>query len=706
MKKYIHWFFALSLSLCFFFEFEVRADKIDRKSVVARHKVVIHATIPNSPAQVGNGSFAFGVDITGLQTFFPFNTMADWSWHSFPMPDGSKLEDYKPTIIETCGRQVPYLYPDPEHPELSSWMAANPHRFNLGRIGFRLLKEDGTEAKLEDMQDARQELDLWTGIIQSEFLLQGVPVTVLTACHPDRDLLGVRVESDLIRQGRLSIFLDFPYPNQAQFADYVGTYDQPQSHSSSVGLQTDRCLQIFRRMDRVNYVSTLHWESKADILMPQTNGSHRFYLLPGVEQEIFEFTCFFSQLDKNIDSVVSPSALFEQSRRAWAAFWNSGAAVDFSECTDSRWKELERRVVLSQYLLRVNEAGKLPPQESGLVNNGWFGRHHFEMVWWHGVHYGQWNRWSFFDRYLKVYRQFLPTSQARALSQGYKGARWPKCTADIDRDWPHPIHATLIWQQPHPIYFAEMDYRLHPNQKTLDKWKDIVFSTADFMADYACYQPEKDRFVLGPPLYIVSENTDNRTTLNPAFELGYWRYGLRVASEWRKRLSLPPEARWIQVMEKLAPLPVQECLYVTHEDIQQMWTKYNFEHPALTGVLGMLPGDGVDREIFTHTLERVCETWNFNRTWGWDFPMLAMAAARSGNSELAVDMLLHPAPGFQFDPHGLATGGPFPYFPSNGGLLAAIGMMCGGWDGSEGDNPGFPKNELWKVKSEGFAPLQ
>jgi hypothetical protein len=226
------------------------------------------------------------------------------------------------------------------------------------------------------------------------------------------------------------------------------------------------------------------------------------------------------------------------------------------------------------------------------------------------------------------------------------------------------------------------------------------------MADYACYQPEEDRFVLGPPLYIVSENTDNRTTLNPAFELGYWKYGLRVASEWRKRLSLPPEPRWIQVTEKLSTLPIQEGLYVTHEDIQQMWTKYNFEHPALTGVWGMLPGDGVDREIFKHTLEKVCSTWNFNRTWGWDFPMLAMAAARSGKSELAVDMLLHPAPGFQFDPHGLATGGPFPYFPSNGGLLAAIGMMCGGWNDSRGENPGFPKNELWKVKSEGFVPLQ
>ncbi|MDI9401820.1 MAG: hypothetical protein QM428_07790, partial [Verrucomicrobiota bacterium] len=465
-------------------------------------------------------------------------------------------------------------------------------------------------------------------------------------------------------------------------------------------------LEIYRMMDQINYISILHWENKADVLVPQNKESHRYFLVPGKEEDVFSLSCCFTLLDKDIDSVVPVSTLFEQSKRAWASYWNSGAAVDFSKSADPRWKELERRVVLSQYLMRVNEAGALPPQESGLVNNGWFGRHHFEMVWWHGVHYGQWNRWPLFERYLKVYRQFLPTSQARAAAQGYKGARWAKCTANFDRDWPHPIHATLVWQQPHPIYFAEMDYRLHRDQKTLEKWKDVVFNSADFMADFACYQSEEDRYVLGPPIYIVSENTDNRTTMNPTFELGYWRYGLRVASEWRKRLNLPEEPRWIEVLEKLSPLPIQEDVYVTHEGIQGMWTKFNFEHPALIGVWGMLPGDGVDQETFRRTLEKVSETWNLDRTWGWDFPMLAMAAARCGKPELAVEMLLHSATGFQFDPHGLATGGPFPYFPSNGGLLAAIGMMCGGWDGSEGENPGFPKGDSWNVQSEGFAPLQ
>lgn len=91
-----------------------------------------------------------------------------------------------------------------------------------------------------------------------------------------------------------------------------------------------------------------------------------------------------------------------------------------------------------------------------------------------------------------------------------------------------------------------------------------------------------------------------------------------------------------------------------------MWTKYTYEHPALTGVYGMLPGDGVDLPTFKRTLEKVSKEWQFNRIWGWDFPMLAMAAARTGQPALAIDMLMHPSAGFQFDEHGLATGGPFP----------------------------------------------
>jgi hypothetical protein len=69
-----------------------------------------------------------------------------------------------------------------------------------------------------------------------------------------------------------------------------------------------------------------------------------------------------------------------------------GAAVDFSGSTDPRAHELERRIILSQYLTKINCAGSLPPQETGLTMNSWYGKFHIEMHWWHGVHFALWDR--------------------------------------------------------------------------------------------------------------------------------------------------------------------------------------------------------------------------------------------------------------------------------------------------------------------------
>ena len=385
-------------------------SRIDRKAVVDRHKVVTTKTNPQSPAQVGNGEFAFGVDITGLQTFVPFNTMAQWSWHSFPLPEGMSEKDYRQIPINTYGRQVDYDLPNPDQPELSAWLAANPHRFNLGRIGLKLLLSDGTEAGPDDIRNAVQETDLWKGIITSRFELDGIPVVVRTACHPDLDMIGVEVKSDLIRKGRLSVFINFPYADRNQGAAYVGVYDQPEKHHSSIKKQTGQSVRISREMDGTHYSAILRWKSPAQFSLVAQENPHYFELRPS-DTDKLDFTCLFTQeeegtsLDENV---------FEASIRVWEKFWNSGAAIDLSESSDPRWKELERRIVLSQYVMRVNEAGSLPPQESGLLNNGWYGRFHFEMIWWHGVHYALWDRWDLLNKSLHVYQDFLPTSRERA----------------------------------------------------------------------------------------------------------------------------------------------------------------------------------------------------------------------------------------------------------------------------------------------------
>ena len=703
MKKLISLVSLFCLSV--FLPLSVMGEPIDREAVVKRHRVCTTGTLLKSPAQVGNGKFAFGMDITGLQTFVPFNTLSDWSWHSFPLPEGMRAEDYRPVAVETHGKKIAYELRNPDQPELSEWLTKNPHRYNLGRIGFRLLREDGTEAREIDLGNARQEIDLWTGVVYSRFELNRKEVKGRTVCHPDKDMIGVSIESELLNDGNMSIYLDFPYPDGRYFKHYIGRYDTISGHTSTFEKLAPNSVRITRTMDDTHYYATLDWTGPATFSR-ESEKAHTFLLQPR-HTSTFSFTCCFSP--EPVADVTEPVASIERkSAASWEKYWRSGAAVDLSGSKDPRWLELERRIVLSQYLMRANESGLFPPQESGLVNNGWFGRFHFEMIWWHGVHYGLWNRMECFDNYLNVYKDFMPKALERAKSEGRSGARWPKCTGNFNREWPGSAHAYLIWHEPHPIYFAEMQYRQKPAPETLEKWKDVVLNTADYMADYLFYDKKTKQYVLGPPVVVVSENTDPLQTINPIFELGYFRYGLRTALEWADRLGLSEKRtkKWKEVLSKMAPLPVADGVYTTYEGIPDMWTKYTYEHPALTGVYGMLPGDGVDLPTFKHTLEKVCKEWQFNRIWGWDFPMLAMAAARTGQPALAIDMLMHPSAGFQFDEHGLATGGPFPYFPSNGALLTAVAMMCGGWDGSEGEAPGFPKDGSWTVRYEGFVPMQ
>ena len=83
--------FALVLLFISFYTTCIVAQKpIDRKALVERHKVINTKFDSLSPLSVGNGKFAFTVDITGLQTFpleykkgIPLGTQSEWGWHSF-----------------------------------------------------------------------------------------------------------------------------------------------------------------------------------------------------------------------------------------------------------------------------------------------------------------------------------------------------------------------------------------------------------------------------------------------------------------------------------------------------------------------------------------------------------------------------------------------------------------------------------------------
>ena len=123
----------------------------------------------------------------------------------------------------------------------------------------------------------------------------------------------------------------------------------------------------------------------------------------------------------------------------------------------------------------------------------------------------------------------------------------------------------------------------------------------------------------------------------------------------------------------------------------------------MVGALSFVPGPGVDAETMRHTLDWVWKNWNWPDTWGWDYPMLAMCAARLGEPERAVDALLLDTPKNHWSLNGQVYQRPglTIYLPANGGLLYATAMMAAGWDSSPKWNaPGFPGHGQWTVRWE------
>ncbi|MFB9277562.1 glycoside hydrolase family 65 [Cohnella cellulosilytica] len=712
---------------------------IDRLALVRRHNPVVDRFDPGASLTVGNGDYAFTVDATGLQTFpalyenggVPLGHLSNWGWHTFPNPEGYRMETFKPTHFRTFnGRSVgfPYAPRGAERTAEYDWLQANPHRLHLGRVGFRLRLPDGGEAAAAHLTDIRQTLDLWTGVIVSRFSVGGRRTTVRTCCHPESDLIAVRIRSELIGAGALQIAFRFPYGSGSFSAP--PEWQRPEAHTTELADISPRAALLRRTLDSTAYEMAVAFSGGA-FARGSSDDPHLFLLTPesgdwenggaggregGADPdsedggEHFEFV--FRTASSGAGGALPGYAETEAaSARYWEAFWRGGAALELAGSADPRAFELERRVVLSQYLTAVQSSGKLPPQESGLTHNSWYGKFHLEMHWWHAVHFALWGRTELLENSLVWYMDIMPQARALAAAQGYEGARWPKCVGPDGVNGPCYIEPFLIWQQPHPIYYAELAYR-SGGRSALERYGELVFATADFMASFAEWDERGRRYVLGPPVAPAQEIYDHGSTVNPTFELSYWAFGLTVALAWRERLGLPPVDKWTQVAAALAELPTTDGLYAAAETAPDTFRDETgadlIDHPTMLAPLGMLPGGQADPETMRRTLHEVMRRWTWDHTWGWDYPLTAMTAARLGEGNLAVDALLMERGKNTYLPNGHNYQRPdlSVYLPGNGGLLTAVAMMAGGWDnGPDAHAPGFPQDGSWNVRSEGFLRM-
>ena len=395
---------------------------IDRHALVNRHQPVLRAFDTGSPLSVGNGELAFTADVTGLQTFaeaydetIPLGTLSQWGWHTAPNPQGFAIDRFRFTDFDAHGRAVGYadIPGDRRTPEIE-WLRANPHRLHLGRIGFRLTLRDGRAATRDDLTDVEQTLDLWNGVLRSRFRIEGEPVAVETLCHPALDLVAVRVVSPLVRLGRIAVRLRFPYGTGAATA---ADWTRPEAHETTLVRQTPTSAALDRRLDGDRYHVRLAWAPEAALVQEE---KHAFVLAPGHGHESLEAVIGFTPTPA---TETLPG--FDETRRAarehWNRFWSTGGAIDLSGSRDPRWRELERRIVLSQYLTAIQCSGRFPPQETGLTFNSWEGKFHLEMHWWHAAHFALWGRLPLLERSLGYYSAILPRARETAARQGYCG---------------------------------------------------------------------------------------------------------------------------------------------------------------------------------------------------------------------------------------------------------------------------------------------
>ena len=370
--------------------------------------------------------------LNSTYTMLPLTTLSDWGWHSSPYQGRSPFDLFQYTDFQvSSGRNVPY--PLNQQQPGGAWLRSNPHRLDLIQVALRKLSAPSTPLVPADLDlgaGAVQELNPWTGELSSNFTTGGGSVSYFarTAMMMDLDVISWKLQwqqslsqKDETKPNTASaplvIRVAFPYGSeQSNGPGHDWTEDS--KHSTTVVKSTADSALLKRVLDYDSYEVLCRW-SDASYTWTQ-DGPHAFLLQPrsaafissshdgsDTESSSIELSCLLSPpgarypIDPSADwlmqkhsqttallaGAISTSASDRQGGQAvpllplynevaaaaaesWSKFWLSGAFVDLGK-DDPRAVELERRVVLSQYLTRSQSAGSLPPQETGYTLNSW-----------------------------------------------------------------------------------------------------------------------------------------------------------------------------------------------------------------------------------------------------------------------------------------------------------------------------------------------
>jgi hypothetical protein len=258
---------------------------------------------------IGNGKFTFIADISGLQSF-------------------------------------PYFYTGVNSLSTKSeWFRNTAAHNQLGLIGLYIVKKDGNEISIRDISNPLQKLDLWTGEIDSRFDIEGVPVHLQTVCHPDYDMISVKIISELIREKKIRIKMSFSedslyrqQPSVSGLRDDYSTTIIPDTNS----------LTIFNRNNSNNKYEVIVWRNHAELSKVTDD---LYYFTPVNVDSVYSFSCQFLNIPQN-GRVQTFGETEAASRKYWMDFWNiSITSLSNKEIQDKKYTE---QIIRSKYLNKLN----------------------------------------------------------------------------------------------------------------------------------------------------------------------------------------------------------------------------------------------------------------------------------------------------------------------------------------------------------------
>ena len=294
---------------------------------------------------------------------------------------------------------------------------------------------------------------------------------------PQADGLAVRVVSAALAAGDLQVQFAFPRGHDAAVKNPPLDWSQPNSHWTVISDRAAGAARLVRRRDDLRYEVLVDWSPGAVFapggfgasLPPRAGRGRRGTALralvragPGPQP---------ASLGGGARPRGRPLAGLLAQRRSGGFFREHRSA--------RRGARAPRRPLPIPHrdpVRRPRTAVRDRPHRQ-LVD----GKHNTEMVWWH---VGALRPLGSAGRHRPGAGLVPPHAGAGPRHRGWPGSAGRPLVQDgrpDGRESPggNPL---IVWNQPHPIYLAELLYRAQPDRQTLAAWSELVFATADCLA--------------------------------------------------------------------------------------------------------------------------------------------------------------------------------------------------------------------------------